>query len=182
MGRTSKAVRITDDDGDIIEVAEGGLETKPFDALIEGGLLSLVADDEEVNTNDYGASVEGALGATHSGEILQFVFYATETGSGAIQDSAGKLIILDADPEINDGDTAMTAAERITVLGQVEVSPSDWQIDANGGSAIILNQPVAFHALASLFFVWFHTDAVDLNDGAGDDEVLQMNFWYRRDS
>jgi hypothetical protein len=150
--------------------------------MLEGGLTELVGVDEEVNTNDYGGSVGVALGGTYSGEILSFCFYATQDGAGAIQDSAGQLIILDADPAVASGDVAMTAAEHVTVLGRVPVAAADWHVDANGGHAYIHGVPVRFHGLSTLYFVWFHEDAVDLNDGAGDDEQLEFNFWFERKS
>jgi len=142
----------------------------------------LVGKDEEVNTDDYGASVEAALSSEVSGEFVQFTFVATEEGSGAIQDSAGYLFIFDADPEIDAGDTAIEAAAHQSVIGVVVVAAADWIIDANGGVAVIADQPIAFHELASVYFAWKHTDAVDLNDAAGDDEVLEVNAWYRADS
>ena len=148
--------------------------------LIEGGLTELVGINEQVDQNDYSGSIGVALAAACSGEIQQFCFYATEDGTGAVQDSAGVLIIMDADPSIASGDTAMTAAERVTVIGQVFVTAGDWVTDASGGSAFIYNQPVAFHSLATLYFVWFHQDATSLNDAAGDDEQLEFNFHYQR--
>lgn len=154
----------------------------PIDQMLELGLTELVGVNEEVNTNDYSGSVGVALGGTYSGELLSFAFYATEDGSGAVQDSAGVLYILDADPAISSGDTAMTAAECVTVLGKVVVAAGDWNTDANGGCAFIYDNPVPFHALSTLYFVWLHTDAQDLNDAAGDDEVLRFNCWLRRDS
>jgi hypothetical protein len=156
--------------------------TVPFSAILEGGITELVGTDEEVNTNDYGGSVGVALGGTYSGEILSFGFFATEDGTGAVQDSAGQLIILDADPAVSAGDTAITAAEHLTILAKVAVVATDWHTDANGGFAYIFDTPVPFHALSTLYFVWFHEDATDLNDGAGDDEQLEMNFWWRRES
>lgn len=156
--------------------------TQPFAALLEGGLTELVGIDEQVDQNEYGASVGVALGGTYSGEILSFAFYATEDGSGAVQDSAGRLVILDADPATTAGDAALAAAEWPTVLGVVQVEASDWITDANGGVAYITDTPVAFHALATLYLVWLHEDATGLNDAAGDDEQLEVNFWYRRDS
>jgi len=150
--------------------------------LRELGLTELVGINEEVNTNDYGGSVDVEIGTQVSGEILSFAFYATEDGSGAVQDSAGKLIILDADPEVSVGDTALAAAEWPTVLGVVTVAAADWVTDANGGCAFIYDQPIPFHAVSTLYFVWLHTDATDLNDAAGDDEQLEFNAWYRQDN
>jgi hypothetical protein len=157
-------------------------KVQPFAAMLEGGLTELVGINEEVNTSDYSGSVGVALAATCSGEILSFGFFATEDGSGAVQDSAGKLIILDADPSVSSGDTALAAAEWVTVLGMVDVDAADWTTDANGGFAYIYDQPIPFHSLGTLYFVWFHEDATDLNDGAGDDEKLELKLWYSGDS
>jgi len=154
----------------------------PMSAILEGGLTELVGTDEEVNTDDYGASVGVALGGTYSGEILSVGLYATEEGTGAVQDSAGVLFIFDADPTISAGDTAMAAAEWQSIIGRVDVAAADWKTDANGGMAYFVDVPIPFHAVGTLYFVWFHEDGTDLNDAAGDDEVLEMNFWYRRDS
>lgn len=166
----------------VVLASDKDVPVKPFSAILEGGLTELVGINEEVNTDDYSGSVEVALGGSYSGEIQQFTFYATEDGTGAVQDSAGILYIFDADPTISSGDTSMSAAERVTIIGKVYVNADDWDVDTNGGTAFIYNQPVAFHSLASLFFAWKHLDAVDLNDGAGDDEQLEFNFWYKRES
>ena len=155
------------------------VKTVKVEHIREGGLTELVGINEEINTNDYGGSVAVTLPGPISGEILSFAFYATEDGTGAVQDSAGTLIVLDADPAIASGDVAMTAAEWLTVLGHVAVATGDWSVDTNGGCAYICDETVPFHNLSTLYFVWFHTDAQDLNDGAGDDEQLEFNFWYR---
>jgi hypothetical protein len=147
----------------------------------ESGVLELVGKNEEVNTDDYGASVALTIGTSAcSGELYEFVFIATEEGDGAVQDSAGWLLIFDADPATTAGDTSITAAERKTLIGQVEVTADDWITDANGGSAYIYDQVVSFHAVTSLYLVWFHTDDTDLNDEAGNDEVLEVEIKYRR--
>lgn len=155
---------------------------QPLSSLLEAGLTELIGINEQVDQNDYGGSVEIAFGATCSGEILMVTLYSTEDGTGAVQEPDGVLLFLDANPAIAAGDVAMTAAERVTVIGQINVETTDWQSDANGASACIKDQPIAFHDLASIFVVWFHENATGFNDGAGDDEQLEMNFWYRRDS
>ena len=158
--------------------------TQPFSAILEGGLTELVGINEEVNTDDFSGSVAVTISTAQpvSGEILSLALYATEDGSGAVQDSAGKLLILDADPAVASGDTALAAAEWVTVLGTVDVNATDWITDANGGCAYIYDQPIPFHDLKILYFVWLHEDTTDLNDAASDDEQLEFNFWYRRDS
>jgi len=151
-------------------------------AILEGGLTELIGINEQVDQNDYSGSVAVALPGTVSGEILAVALYSTEDGSGAVQQPAGWLYILDADPAVAAGDTAITAAERVTVLGRVLVEAGDWEADANGGLAYIVDTPVPFHALSALYFVFKLTSATSLNDGAGDDEQLEFNFWYRRES
>jgi hypothetical protein len=156
--------------------------TQPFEAIQEGGVTELIGINEKVDQNDYSGSVEVALQARCSGEILAVMFYSTEDGSGSVQSPEGWLYVLDADPAIASGDTAMTAAERVTVLGRVKLEAADWETDANGGTAYIYDTPIPFHNCTSLFFAFKLTSATSLNDGAGDDEQLEFNFWYRRDS
>jgi hypothetical protein len=156
--------------------------SQPFDPVHEAGLTELVAADEQVDQNDYSGSVAVSLGLHVSGEILQVTLYATETGTGAVLTPAGTLFLFDADPSISSGDTAMTLAARQTVIAQIPVTTGDWKSDTNGASAAILDSPVAFHQVNSLYFAWLHEDATSINSAAGDDESLDFNFWYRRDS
>jgi hypothetical protein len=164
--------------------------TQPFATIYETGLVTLIGINDQVDQNDYGPSVQldlvTACGARVSfpisGEILQVTLISTESGSGAVNAPNGVLFFLDADPAIAAGDTTMTAAERATVIGQIEVETADWKSDANGASATIYAKPVAFHALSSLYAVWLQEHATAYNDAAGDDELLRLNAWFRRDS
>ena len=161
--------------------ASGNVHILPFQAVTEIAVVELVGADEEVNTSDYGGSVALALGGSYSGYIDGVCIFATEDGTGAVQDSAGVLLFLDADPATTAGDTAITNAERLTVLGQVTFYASDWQTDATGGSAC--KEPgIPFHALSNIYALWFHTDATDLNDAAGDDESAELEVRYQRHS
>lgn len=161
--------------------------TQPFEAIHELGLTELVGKDEQVDQNDYSGSVGIDLGPSGytqplSGEILHITLYTRETGSGAVQQPDGVLLIFDANPNITSGDTAITAAERLTLIAQIPVETTDWVADANGASATIYTKPVAFHPLRTLYFAWFHENATSFNDASGDDEYLEFNAWYRRDS
>jgi hypothetical protein len=148
----------------------------------ELGPVELIGKDDQVDQNDYGASQAITL-HTHvtSGEILAFTFHATVEGTGAVQTPAGALLLLDADPAVAAGDTALTAAEHLTILGRVDLAAEDWLADANGAIAYVCTNPVPIHALRTLYAVWRHTDATSFNDAAGDDERLRLNAWYRRD-
>jgi hypothetical protein len=161
---------------------QSAIPVQPFAAILEGGLTELVGIDEQVDQGDYSGSVDVALGGSYSGEILAVALYATEDGTGAVQDSAGILYIFDADPTIASGDTAMSAAERVTVIGKITVAAADWDVDANGGLAYFKDLHIPFHDLTTLYFAWKQTDATGLNDAAGDDEQLEFNFWFRRES
>jgi len=156
----------------------------PVHPIQELGLTELVGIDEKVDQNDYsgsvGVSVASGSDQPVSGEIMSFAFYATEDGTGAVQDSAGELYILDADPAVASGDTALSAAEWVTVIAKVEVTAADWTTDTAGGVAYIYDTPVPFHNVKTLYFVWKQTDATGLNDAAGDDEQLEFNAWFLR--
>jgi hypothetical protein len=150
------------------------------------GVTELVGKDEQVDQNELGAEATVTLtpitGAPVSGEFLSFMFYATEEGTGAVQDSQGELLIFTSAPGLTAGDTGtgITAAEWQTCIGRIKVAASDWSTEEGGGIAYVCDKPIPFHAIQSLYFVWYHTDATSLNDGAGDDEVLDVDAWYVR--
>ncbi len=156
--------------------------SQPFMPIQETGIVELVGIDDKVDQNDFGDSIAlyTFVNPPASGEIRAFAFYATEDGTGAVQDSAGELLIFDADPATAFGDTSITAAERLTQLGRIVVSASDWTTDANGGIAYINTKIVPFHPVTALYVVWKQTDGTGLNDAAGDDEQLEMNAWFVR--
>ena len=159
--------------------------SKPWTPIQASTVLELVGKDEQIDDGDFGAEVELSLNASQSevsGELLSFLFTAAETGSGAILPSHGWLLIFDTDPSITSGDTAITAAEGNTLVGQVEVLAADWIVDATSGHAYIFDQPVPFHANDILYLAWYHDSATGINDGAGDDETLSVRVWYRQES
>ena len=159
----------------------GSVTAQPISAILEGGLTELIGINEQVDLNDYSGSVGVALGGTYSGELLNITLYSTEDGTGAIQDNAGVLFIFDADPSIASGDTSMSAVDGITAIAKINILATDWTVDATVG---ICTKTVAvgFHAVSTLYFVFKNTDATAFNDNADEDEQLEFNFWYRRDS
>jgi len=193
MGSKSTVNRQTDVTGDKFGVYEDGsgnvwqgfvlTDSEGNElAIKELGLTELIGINEQVDQDEYGASVGVVLGDTYSGTIRGVAFYSTEDGTGAVQTPVGKLLVLDADPATAAGDAALDAAEWVTVLGWIVVTAADWIADANGGFVYYSDQPIPFHALATLYFVWFHEDAVSFNDVAGDDEQLEFNAWFERKS
>jgi len=154
-------------------------EARPFPiGIFETGLIELVGINEQVDQNDYGAHVTANLKG--SGEIIAACFMSTEDGTGAVQEPAGKLLIFNAAVTVAAGDTSITVLERSELIGMIAVSAADWQSDANGASASILLQPIPYNT-NDLYLVWFHEDATSYNDGAGDDEQLEVNLFYRLD-
>ena len=152
--------------------------------MIEGGLTELIGEDEQVDQNEYSGSIGVALAATCSGTIEQVTLICGENGDGAILKPSGTLYILDADPAVAVGDAAITAAEWATVIAKLPIAAADWGTgDAAGAVAHpVIGLPVAFHSLANLYFVWFHTLATGFNDNEAHNESLDMNFWIRRES
>lgn len=153
---------------------------RPFAAMLEGGLTELVGINEQVDQNELGEDIGVGLGGAYSGEILSVCLYSTEDGGGAVQTPSCNLMIFDADPATAAGDAALSAAARVTQIGRVDISSSDWKADANGASAF-KSVAIPFHSLATLYFV-LRNEGASINDAAGDDEQIEMNFWYRRDS
>jgi len=156
-----------------------------MNAPIKGsGIVELVGINDQVDQNDFGASVAVTLVplVQASGEIVQWGLFSTEDGTGAVQTPAGTLLVFSADPAITAGDTTITAAERLTLIGQIAVAAANWKADANGASVFVHDQPLIFPPLSTLYLAWLHEDATSFNDGAGDDEQLEVAFWYRRDS
>ena len=149
-------------------------------------VTELVGISEQVDQNEFGAEVAITMSAITavpvSGELLSFAFYAAEAGTGAIIGSEGELLIFTAAPGLTAGDvgTGITAAEWKTCIGRVKVAASDWTVEDVGAFAYISDQPVPFHDVSTLYFVWRHTHATSLNDGAGDDETLDFDAWYVR--
>jgi len=151
----------------------------------ETGVLELVGTDERVDQNEFGAAVSYDIPGPKAGSgiLTAFTFFATEEGTGALQDSAGQLLIFDADPGHSAGDdgSGITAAEWKTLIAAIDVAAGDWTTEDN---ALFCNkrdfEPIRFHEVNTLYFVWRHTDATSLNDAAGDDESLSVNVWYQR--
>ena len=152
--------------------------------IYEAGIMELVGINEQVDNGDLSGSVSLTIPGSGggSGELLSFLFLASEDAGGAVLPSAGKLLIFDADPNPTSGDTDLAAAEWPTLIGMVQVAVTDWVTDANGGAAFIVDTPIPFHQVETLYFVWLHEDATSINSAAGDDEQLEMNCWYRLES
>src|SRR5678816_2662728 len=105
-------------------------------ALIEGGLTELIGINEQVDASEYCASVGVSLsGGPLDIEIMAIALYSTEDGTGAVQQPAGKLLILDADPSTTAGDTTLSAADFVTVLGRIDIAAEDWHADTTGALA-----------------------------------------------
>ncbi len=162
-----------------------GLPIAPFAAIIETGIQQIIGiNDAAMTQNEYSSTADLSLGGTFSGEILGFILSSLESGSGAVQEGTGTVYFFDADPNTTSGDTDLAAAgaEHNTVIGIVKIAAADWDSDANGA---VVHKTVAlpFHALATIFCVYRTTDPVALwNSAAGDDERLNINMWFRRDS
>lgn len=156
------------------------------------GLVSLVGIDDQVDQNDYSASAQLDLaaaaglpaGAPVSGEILHLLLSTAEADAGetgAVQKPAGTLILFAADPGVDAGDTALSAAARAAIVAQVTLAATDWKGDATGAAAVVLAKPIAFHAVPALWAAWLHEDTTGLNSEAGDDETLHVAAWFRRE-
>jgi hypothetical protein len=162
------------------------LAFQPLQQILEAGLAELIGINEDVDQNQLCASVAVDLVAECSGEIVALCLYATEDGTGAIKQPEGWLYVFAEDPAIASAAVAISAAGRVSLVGQVEIVAADWDADANGASAYEINADggplVFFHNTSKLWFAFKITSVCHFNDAAGDDEQLELNVWYRRSS
>ncbi len=155
----------------------------PVTRVLPSDTLSLVSLSEEVNTGDWGTSVEFTLPIEDvSGEILGITLVGrrdSATGdTGVIPIPAGKLVVFDADPSISAGDTFLTSGIHQTIIGEVPVVAGDYTAFGRGSVAFFDN-PLPFYGLKNLYFAWFHEDATDINDATGDNEVFELTIRFR---
>lgn len=141
---------------------------------------TLVDVDEQIDQNDYGASV-GVSAAGQSGELLSLVLYSHESGSGAIMVPDCEVYIFNSDPAISFGATSLSTAAWDACIGMVEIDTADWRSDANGG---MVSKAIAipFYASSGLWFALKNLSATAINSAAGDEESITFQAFYRRDS
>jgi len=158
--------------------------TVPRKHLLASGIKNLIGADDQVDQNDYSNSVAIKVsdGDSHSVEVLDILLVFSETGSGAIISEDGVLMFFDANPEVSAGDTALAAAgaEHKTLIGQVAIAAADWVADASGG-AVTKEVAIARHNGDFIYAVYKHTGATTINSDAGDDEMLDLNVWWREE-
>lgn len=156
---------------------------RPWQPIKELGLTEIVGVDEQVAQNEFAGSFSVDLPGKNpiSGEFLSWAIYSTGGDELAID---ANLFLLDADPAVAVGDTAMTVAEWKTVLAEVPIVNSAFA----GSSAAAGNfwytddERVPFHALKTLYFALLLTSATTINSAGGDNELIQLNAWYRQES
>ncbi len=161
------------------------VSSQPFAVITEVGLASLegINDTEITAGGDYSNTADLSLGGTFSGEIISVLLVSGADGA-TIQTGRGVIFFFDADPNVSAGDTALAAAaaEHDTILGMVKIEAGDWDSDASGGS-VFISVGIPFHALATIYAVYRNTDGSAVWNSAGaDNETLDINVWFRRES
>lgn len=169
-------------DADVTVTTDDSISIIPLYPIDESGIIELVGVNDQVDQNDYGDTAVLAFGGDVSGEILMATLVSTEDGTGSIQIPECQVFVFDTNPSTTAGDTTIGAAYWPTCIGIIDIVPGDWSGDANGKVANTKDQPVAFHEVSNLYFVFKNLDANGINDAAGDDEQIEINMWYRRDS
>jgi len=161
--------------------------TAPMFPPLETAVLELIGKDEAVAQNTFGAAVSYTVPGTtpSSGFLLAFTFISSEEGTGDILTPAGQLLVFDADPGHSAGDSGsgISTAEWQTLICKIDVSSGEWITEDNAAVVNVRDfQPIPFHRVSTLYFVWRHTSATGFNDAAGDDEVLDVNVWLHKSS
>jgi len=154
--------------------------TKKRYSIGQLSLTELIGIDDKIDQNDYSGTVDLLFGSEASGKILGITLVSTETGTGAVQVPLSELYVLSADPATVPGDTALSAAERKTLVGQVDIAVADWVGDAAISMHVYKSVEIPFHSLNGLYFVLRNKDAAGINDVGADDEIIEINVWYER--
>jgi len=153
----------------------------------ETGILELIGVNEQVDQNEFGAAVSYDIPGLKagSGYLLAFTFISSEEGTGAILTPGGQLLVFDADPGHSAGDdgSGISAAEWQALICVIDVAAGEWTAEDNAAFVNVRDfEPIRFHEVDTLYFVWRHKDATGFNDAAGDDETLKVNCWLQRAS
>lgn len=144
----------------------------------EVAVFEVVGINEQVDASEYADEVSFAPVGT--GKIVKICVITSETGSGVILTPAVNIIFFDADPTITVGDASITAAEAATIVADLSFSAADYQTDAAQGHNC---QEVeeSFHSI-TFATIFLQAGEVSVNSAAGDDEIVQLHIWYRRNS
>ena len=151
----------------------------PFQAMVETGAVELIGVDEQASQYDWSDGTEIALGGTYSGEILNVTLIL----SGSLSE-AGTLVVFDADPSVTLADANLATASWLLAIGKNDVAAGDWFEENSGGTGAVAHfaTPIAFHGVSSLWVAYYHEGATQWNSLAADNETLDIQIEYRRDS
>jgi len=155
------------------------VSSQPFTALAETGVTELIGADEQASQYDYSEGTEIALGGSYSGEILNVTLILSGTLS-----EAGTLLIFDADPSVTLADANLATASWLLAIGKIDVAAGNWFEENSGGTGAVATfaEPIAFHSLSSLWVAYYHEGSTQWNSLAADNETLDIQVEYRRDS
>lgn len=153
------------------------------DHIKELGPTELIGKDEQVDTNEFGAEVSIAIGASGqgvSGEILNVLLISS--GGDKLAET-GRLCFFESQPTVTIALGDMTLAQAKLLIGYVEVAAADWK--SQGGTPTVktafFSPAIAFQSIESLWMAYLHTGATQWNSAGGDNEVLDVNVRYRVD-
>ena len=156
------------------------------DRPIEAGIYTLIGADDDVGVNEFSATVDIDLGQTYgatqvrpvAGEI-QSILLVSSAAAAPIEPT-GWLFFMDADPATAAGDAALALVDRQAIIAQVEIAAADWDSDGTGATAYKV-VALPFHDVRYLYTV-FRNEGAAINAAGGDDELIEINLWYRRDN
>ena len=176
-GGAATPLRVSDN-GESLTV-DGTITSTPMSALLETGVVEIIGVDEQAAQYDWSDGTAVALGGTYSGEILNVTLIL----SGSLSE-AGTLIIFDADPSVTLADANLATASWLLSIGKVDVAAGDWFEENAGGTGGMAHfaVPIAFHELSSLWVAFYHEGATQWNSLAADNETLDIQIEFRRDS
>jgi hypothetical protein len=148
---------------------------------LESGIVEIIGVDEQVNTNQFAASV--AINLLHdrnkTGVIRSIGFFLNGAAVGL--SPSGVLLIMDEDPNVSAGDTDLAVGEWASILGHVNLVNADVISDGTPTGGVVVyadDLRISFHNSDDLYIVFKLTSATQFNSEAADNESLSCNIWY----
>lgn len=149
--------------------------------IVTMSVVELVGINDAVAASQYTNSADLGLPYNMSGEIVSVSLHSTEDGSGAVQQVNGDVIFISTtNPSVSAGDTALTAAEWLTVVGVAKVTSADWVADTGGGVAFVMTAIPFEEVTAPIYAVMKFDASSAMNDAGGDDEQLELRVRIRK--
>lgn len=159
-------------DNDVVATAGLLHANSPTTAI---STIELVGINEQVDASRW--TDEVAIAPTGTGKLVKVCVISS---GGAVLTPSIHLTFFGTDPTITLNDAAITAAEAATIRADVSLDSADYQADTTQAHNCQEIEE-SFDSISHVAF-FLKSGQTTINSAGGDDELIQLVTWYRRDS